>query len=361
MQIDKTLFGCRFAYNCLLFSHEKAFEIAGICPGYFELSKELPALKEKFPILKEADATALQGAAKNLSRAYNYCAIEFTHHNEFAAPHHKREDTYRQSYRTTNRNNCIALIGDCVKIPKTGLVKIHLSQPFSGRILSATITREGSDKYFISFCIEMAEPPLPLPKTGKAVGIDLGLHTFAVTFDGEKIERFEIEDFYEKYNDKLNPLYEKLLQQTKGSKSWRKTYNQLNKLRLDIANQRKDALNKISTDLVRRYDIIVIEDLHVQSLMEQKNKSRAIQNAAWGEFRKMLEYKAEKYGRKLITVNQYFPSSQICSDCGYRWPRLKDSRIRTWTCPVCGKSHDRDENAAINILRKGLESLTSAA
>lgn len=354
--IDLNIDAARFTYNQMLRTYLEEYNQRRPLPGYYELSKQMPGLKKEFPQLKGADFTALQTEAKHLGAAFqNYV------YKKSCKPHRKGIEKYCQKYHTTNMNGSIAIIHDSgsyyVKLPKLTPIKVRLSQPVNGRILSAVITREGADKYYISFCIELNEAPPALPATGRAVGLDMGLSTFMTTSDGEKIP---IEDFYAKYSEKIKRLNEKPARQEKYSKRWQKTYSELNQIRRDIQNQRKDAIHKITTALVRKYNIICVEDLMISDLMQENGKfmRRAIINAAWGEVLSQLEYKSEKYGKKLVKVSTYFPSSQLCHNCGYQWDGTKDERIRVWACPSCGTVHDRDVNAARNILREGLHLLS---
>lgn len=351
--IDLNIDAARFTYNQMLFTYLEDNQRNPL-PGYYELSKQLPGLKKEFPQLKGADSSALKAEAKHLGTAFRNYA-----YRKSSKPHRKRIEKYCQKYHSIS--DSIAIIHDSgsyyVKLPKLPPVRVRLSQPVNGRILSATVTREGTDRYYISFCIESDELPPALPATGRAVGLDMGLSTFMTTSDGEKIP---IEDFYAKYSEKINRLNEKLTRQEKYSKRWQKTYSELNRIRRDVQNQRKDAIHKITTALVRKYDIICVEDLDIRDLM-QKNGTymkRAIINAAWGEVLSQLEYKSERYGKKLVKVSTYFPSSQLCHNCGYQWTGTKGERIRVWRCPICGTVHDRDVNAARNILREGLRLLS---
>ena len=353
-QIDITLDAKRFVYNYFLTVAKQHLD-TGLFPGRYEMQGRLPTLKEEYPWLKEADSVALQIAVQHLSRAFR----DYDKRKRYGLPaklHFKHRTAYTQSYRRANGHNHVAIVGDKVKISKLGLVPIRLSQPISGRIIAATVTRVGlgqDARYYVSFCCETDNQPF-LPKTGRSVGIDLGLETFAVTTDDEK---FYMPDFKPQY-ERLDKLYDRLRQQEQGSEPWEKTCNRIMRVKEKISNKRTDFFQKLSLELVRRYDVICVESLDTRSMIKKKPRMKhAIQRAAFSEFIRILEYKCAKYGRQLVKVDGFYPSSQICSACGYRNEDVKDLKVRTWTCPVCNTTHDRDENAAVNILNEGLRLL----
>lgn len=241
-----------------------------------------------------------------------------------------------------------------IKLPKLGLVKVRDKQIPQGRILNATISQEPNGHYYCSLCCTDVEFE-QLPKTNKNVGIDLGICDFAILSDGIKIENPQ---FYEQSEKKLAKLQRELSRKTIGSARWEKARLKVVKLQKHIANQRNDFLQKLTTTIVSNYDVISIEDLNVKEMKETDNSTRnkRVGDVSWSEFRRMLTYKSQWYGKKLSVIGRYYPSSQICHVCGHRDGK-KSEDIRNWICPNCNSELDRDINAAINILNEGLRIL----
>ena len=300
--------------------------------------------------LREPDKDSLQKSLKDLDNAYQKFFKEHTGYPKF-----KSKKDRHKSYRTSCVNNNIRFADKRIRLPKLGMVKIRDKQIPQGRILNATISQEPNGHYYCSLCCTEVEMP-QYQKTNTNVGIDLGIIDFAILSDGTKIENPK---FYEKSENKLAKLQKELSRKTIGSSNWNKARIKVAKLQKHISDQRTDFLHKLTTDIVKKYDIICIEDLDVKSMKETDNKTRnkRVGDVSWSEFRRQLAYKSQWYGRKLSVVDRYYPSSQICHICGYRDGK-KSEDIREWTCPHCNSELDRDINAAINILNEGLRLLS---
>ena len=348
--IQKT-FGCtRFVYNYYLNKRKEMYENDKTTFTYNMCSKDLTSLKKDLEWLKEVDSVGLQSSLKDLDYAYQKFFKEHTGYPKFKS----KKNRYK-SYKTKNTNNCLDFINKHIKLPKLGLVKVRDKQIPQGRILNATISQEPNGHYYCSLCctdIEFEQ----YPKTNKNVGIDLGICDFAILSDGIKIDNPR---FYEKSEKKLVKLQRELSRKTIGSARWEKARLKVAKLQKHIANQRTDFLQKLTTIIVSNYDVIAIEDLNVKEMKETDSKIRnkRVGDVSWSEFRRMLTYKSQWYGKELSVIDRYYPSSQICHVCGYRDGK-KSEDIRNWICPHCHSELDRDINASINILNEGLRLLS---
>lgn len=348
--IQKT-FGCvRFVYNYFLDLRINEYKTNNKSLNFYDTSKLLTQLKKELEWLKEPDKDSLQKSLKDLDNAYQKFFKEHTGYPKF-----KSKKDRHKSYRTSYVNNNIRFDDKHIRLPKLGLVKVRDKQIPQGRILNATISQEPNGHYYCSLCCTDIEIP-QYQKTNKNVGIDLGLLDFAIFSDGTKIENPR---FYEKSEKKLAKLQRELSRKTIGSLNWNKARIKVANLQKHISNQRTDFLHKLTTGIVKNYDMICIEDLDVKSMKETDNKTRnkRVGDVSWSEFRRQLTYKSQWYGRKLSVIGRYYPSSQICHVCGYRDSK-KSEDIREWTCPHCNSELDRDVNAAINILNEGLRLLS---
>jgi len=344
--IQKT-FGCtRFVYNYYLDKKIKTYEQDKMTFTYNMCSKDLTQLKKELIWLKEVDSVGLQSSLRDLDMAYQKF---FKEHSGY--PKFKSKKNRHKSYKTKNTNNCLGFENKHIKLPKLGLVKVRDKQIPQGRILNATISQESNGQYYCSLCctdITFEQ----LPKTNRNIGLDLGIVDFAILSDGTKIDNPR---FYEKSEKKLAKLQRELSRKTIGSNRWNKARVKVTKLQKHISNQRNDFLHKLTTNIVKNFDVISIEDLDVKSMRETDSNTRnkRVGDVSWSEFRRMLTYKCEWYGKTLSVIDRYFPSSQICHCCGHRDSK-KSEDIRIWSCPACNSELDRDVNAAINILNEGL-------
>jgi len=342
-------FGCaRAIWNMMLADKIKYYEETGDF-----LKNNTPAqYKKEFPWLKEVDSLALSNVNLNLQKAY-----KSFFHSKFGFPRFKAK-RYRQSYKTNNQNGTIALKSGNVKLPKIGWVKIKQHREVVGMIKNATISKSTSDNYYISILCETEITPFP--KTGSSVGIDLGIENFAILSTGEKVgnERF-LKGLSKKLAKEQKILSRRALiaknsgRKLSESRNYQKQRVKVAKIHEKIANKRKDFLDKLSTEIIKNHDIICIEDLSSKNLMKNHKLAKAIGDVSWSEFVRMLEYKADWYGKTISKISRWYPSSQICSDCGYSSGK-KVLSIREWTCSNCGSHHDRDINASLNILYEGL-------
>ena len=346
--IQKT-FGCvRFVYNqCLAYKIDK-YKNEQITLSRIDVNNyKNRTLKVEYEWLKDVDKFALDNAVINLDLAYQKF---FKEHKGF--PKFKSKKDNHRSYKTniTRSNIEVDFDNRKIKLPKLKWIKTRGARRFEGKIKSATISQTPSGKYYCSVLVEQ-EDYKSLTETGCNVGIDLGIKDFAITSDGYKISNPK---YLAKSEKKLIKLQRQLSRKSSGSNNCNKARIKVARVWEKINNQRTDFLQKLTTELIRKYDVICLEDLNVSGMVKNHCLAKAISDCSWSEFVRILQYKADWYARTISKIDRFYPSSQTCSYCGCVNPETKDLSVREWTCPDCGVTHDRDINAANNILKQGL-------
>lgn len=352
--INKTIGSSRFVFNYFLHLWNEAYKKTGKGLTYNKCATMIPALKKsnEYSWLKEVDSIALQSSIKNLEASFNRF---FKKQNK--APKFKSKNNPNQSYTTKNNNNNIQIEGNRIKLPKLKMVKFANSREINGRILRATISRKASGKYFISLLVE--EHIQELDKSNSSVGIDLGIKDFAILDDGTIYNNYrytnKMAKKLAKEQRKLSRRYEQAKKDGKkleDAKNYQKQKIKVARLHEKVANQREDFLNKVSTIIIKNHDVICIEDLNTKGMLRNHKLAKSISDVSWSTFVAKLQYKADWYGKRVVKIDRWYPSSQICSNCGINSGK-KTLDIRYWECE-CGAKHDRDINASINIKNEGL-------
>ena len=368
--MEQTFGNVRFVYNHFLNLRSQEWKTNHKSIAYSKTSSLLTDLKKEkdYSWLNLSDSMALQESLRDLDRAFQNF---FKKNNDYPVFHSKHD---KQSYRTRNQNNSIRIEGNRLILPKIGKVKIKLSRQIQGRILNATISKTKTNKYFVSLCCEYEEKIRS--NNGGKIGIDVGLKEFYTDSNGTVVDNPKYLTKYDKkllkeqkklsrmiemnidhYTSNRVPVYKKPLSECKNIQKQRV---KLARIHEKISDCRSDLLHKASTTLVKENQIIAAEDLNVKGMIRNHKLARSINDVSWSEFHRLLECKAKEYCSVFIKVPRFYASSQTCHICGYKNILVKDLRIRKWTCPVCGSHHDRDHNAAINILNEALKILASA-
>lgn len=332
---------CRYVYNWALRLRTDAYFKDGVSVGYAETSARLTALKRapETAWLNDVSCVPTQQALRHLQTAFVNFFEKRTRYPRFRKKDGKQSAEYTSSAFRWNNG--------VLSLPKLGTLKVRWSRTFASAPTTVTVTKDVTDRYFVTLVLD--ETVQHLPATHAAVGIDLGITRLATLSTGETIENPRP---LTKMAEQLARAQRMLARKQRGSGRRKDAKHHVATLHLRVAEARNDWLNKMTTDLVRRFDVLCIEDLNVRGMNKNHALARALSDASFGTFRRMLEYKAAWYGREVRVVDRFLPSSKRCSACGYVLDKLPLS-VREWTCPECDTTHDRDGNAAQNILAAG--------
>lgn len=345
--LNKHFGSIRFAYNYFLNERKKEYETNKNTINYYDNAKSLTELKklEEYSWLNEINSQSLQYSLKCLDGAYQNF---FKFKKGFPKFKSKRS---KNSFSVTQS---VKLINGKLVIPKFKQpIDLILHRTFNGKIKSCTISKTPTNEYFVSILVETEHNKIP--KTGKTIGIDLGLKDFVITSEGYK---YKNNRYTKTYANLLKKAQQHLSRKTKGSNRYQKQKLKVAKLHKKIANSRLDNLHKVSTELIKKYDTIILEDLNVKGMIKNHKLSKHISDASWSKFVELLTYKAEWNDKKIVKIDRFFPSSKTCNSCGYINQNLKLD-MRKWTCPSCNIKLDRDLNASINILNEGYKLISS--
>ena len=358
----------RFLHNKMLNMMNERYKNNPDLPmlNWVALNNLLPLVKQEYPHLTDSDSSSLQVDNQTLIKSWKNF---FSNPKHFGKPQFKSRKHARQSY--TGKSKVKVIAKRYMKLPKIGIIKTSKTGRVDGVVKRYTVSLEPSGKYYLSLQVEVPDKQ-PLPKTGKAVGIDLGVSDLAILSYGIKFSKFsapyhenQVVAWQKKMSKRRHQAKVKVaMDKNRGElvpreledfSNWQRARQTKARYQEKVANKRKDYLHKLTTYLVKTYDVIVIEDLKAKNLMKNHHLAKSIANASWHEFKRLLEYKCAWYDKKLIVVPAHH-TSQECSSC-HQNSGKKPLQIREWTCENCGAHHDRDINASINILHRGLATL----
>ena len=345
--LNKHFGSIRFTYNFFLNERKKEYEINKNTINYYDNAKSLTELKkqEEFSWLNEINSQSLQDSLKNLETAYKNFFRFKKGFPKFKSKHDKNSFCIPQFVKLENGK---------LKIPKfKEPIDLILSRSFVGIIKQATISKTSTNEYFVSILVETEHNKFP--KTGKSIGVDLGIKDFVITSDGYK---YKNNRYTKTYAKKIKEHQQHLSRKTKNSNRYQKQKIKVATIYKKITNSRIDNLHKVSTELIKKYDLIVLEDLNIKGMIKNHKLSKHISDVSWAKFVTMLTYKAEWNDKKIVKIDRFFPSSKTCNCCGYINQNLKLD-IREWICPSCKTKLDRDLNASINILKEGYKQISS--
>jgi putative transposase len=345
--LNKHFGSIRFVYNFFLNERKKEYETNKQSLNYSDNSKSLTELKkqEEYSWLNEINSQSLQSSLKHLDDSYNGFFKKRTKFPKFKSKHTKNSFKIPQFVKIENGK---------LKIPKfKEPIDLILSRSFNGTIKQCTISKTPTNEYFVSILVETEH--IKYEKTGKSIGIDLGIKDFVITSDGYKYKNNRYTRTYEK---KLKEHQQHLSRKTKGSNRYLKQKLKVATIYKKITNSRLNNLHKVSTELIKKYDLIVVEDLNIKGMIKNHKLSKQISDVSWSKFIELLTYKAQWNDKEIIKIDRFFPSSKTCNCCGYINQNLKLD-MREWACPSCHIKLDRDLNASINILKEGYKQTSS--
>lgn len=341
--INRTFGCCRLIYNRALAMRKDAYKNDVKC-GYNQTSTMLTQLKqqEEYSFLKDIDSIALQQSLRDLDTAYKNFFKKLAKYPKFKSKHN-----LHQSYRTLNQGNNIRIIGNSIKLPKLGCVKVKQSMEI-GKINSVTVERTPTGKYYVVLNVDF-EPQQHINNGGE-VALDMGIKSFYTDSNNNVVNNPK---YLEKSMKRMVREQRRLSRKKIGSNNRNRQRIKVARVHEKVTNQRNDFLQKVSTKLISENQTIYVEDLKVKNMIRNHKLAQSISSVSWGMFFRMLEYKAKWYGSKIIKVPTFYPSSQICHVCGCKNETVKNLSIRTWECSDCYTVHDRDYNASMNILQEG--------
>jgi putative transposase len=334
---------CRFIYNWGLATRKTAYFQHGQRLYYTDLAAMLPALKEQYPWLREISAVPLQQALRHLERAFVNFFEGRAEYPTFKKKGHEQSATYA--------SNAFTWDGKILTLAKMNTpldIRFHRPLPKGCKPSSVTITRDSANRYFVSILVKEEIKPLPIVK--KMVGLDLGIKSMVALSTGETVGN---PTYFARDEKKLAKAQRRHARKKKGGKNRAKSHLKVAKIHARIVDRRRDYQHKLSTRIVHENQVMCVESLAVKNMVKNHSLAKAISDVGWGEFVRQLEYKSQWYGRTLIKIDRWYPSSKTCHVCKHILDSLSLD-IREWVCPACGTVHDRDTNAALNILAEGL-------
>lgn len=343
--LDKTIGICRLVYNLALEVKIRAWQEFGVRLSAYDIQQELKYLRKEYSWIRDVNSQAVGQSINSVDDAFK---------NFFKGSGYPKFKKKRNggSFRCHNNTRKIDWSKNLLTIPKVPNIPIVLSRTFSGKIKTITISKTPTNKYFASILVESVQQLQNPPVKENAIGVDLGISSFAVLSTGEKIDNPR---YLQGELKRLKVLQRRASRKKKGGKNQKKAYLKVALLHEKISNQRKDFLHKLSTKLIsdNQTDTICVESLAVSNMVKNRSLSKAISDVSWAEFVRQLEYKGKWYGKNVIKINRFYASSKTCSECGHIKDEMNLSE-RTWVCSNCGSNHDRDINAAINIRNSGM-------